>query len=284
MKSLKKVAAINDLSGSSRCSLTVALPVIAAMGAQCCVLPTALLSNHTGYKDYYFEDYTNGMKKFSTMWKKQNLQFDGIYSGFLGSDEQIELVENFIADFKGTDTKVIIDPVMGDDGKIYTTYTEKMCIEMKKLVSYADVVTPNITEACVLSDTPYTSENISMDTALDICKKIYDMGAKNIILTGIKTDNTVSNYVYTGTGEGNIYTTPLTKTYYTGTGDLFSSIICAMFVNGFDIESCALFATEFTKKATEKSFELGLEWEDGICFELFMDELTKINSIQEEKR
>lgn len=284
MKSLKKVAAINDLSGSSRCSLTVALPVIAAMGAQCCVLPTALLSNHTGYEDYYFENYTNGMKEFSSMWKKQNLRFDCIYSGFLGSDEQIELVENFILDFRDSDTKVVIDPVMGDDGKIYTTYTEKMCKEMKKLVSYADVVTPNITEACVLSDTPYTSENISMEEALDICKKIYDMGAKNIILTGIKSDNTVSNYVYSGEGEGHIYTTPLTKTYYTGTGDLYSSIICGMFVNGCDIKDCVLFATELTKKATEKSFELGLKWEDGICFELFMDELTKFNSIQEEKR
>jgi len=275
MKSLKNVAAINDLSGSSRCSLTVALPVISAMGAQCCVLPTALLSNHTGYKDYYFEDYTEGMKKFSGMWKKQNLKFDCIYSGFLGSDEQIELVENFIADFKDADTKIIIDPVMGDDGKIYTTYTEKMCTEMKKLVSYADVVTPNITEACVLSDIPYKSENISTDEALDICKKIYDMGAKNIILTGIKTENTVSNYVYSGGKGGKIYTTPLTKTYYTGTGDLFSSIICGMFVNGKDIETCTLFATEFTKKATEKSYELGLKWEEGICFELFMDELTK---------
>ncbi len=284
MKVLKKVAAINDLSGSSRCSLTVALPVIAAMGAQCCVLPTALLSNHTGYKDYYFHDYTNGMKEFSAMWKKQKLQFDCIYSGFLGSDEQIELVENFIVDFKGDDTKIVIDPVMGDDGKIYTTYTEKMCLEMKKLVSYADVVTPNITEACVLSDTPYTSENISMDAALDICRKIYDMGAKNIILTGIKTDDTVSNYVYSGGEKGDVFTTPLTKTYYTGTGDLFSSIICGMFVNGNDIKSCAFFATEFTKKATEKSFELGLKWEEGICFELFMNELTKTHPIQEEKR
>ena len=284
MKSLKRVAAINDLSGSSRCSLTVALPVITAMGAQCCVLPTALLSNHTGYNEYYFEDYTNGMKEFSAMWKKQKLQFDCIYSGFLGSDKQIELVENFIADFKYDGTKIVIDPVMGDDGKIYTTYTEKMCLEMKKLISYADVVTPNITEACVLSDTPYVSENISMERALDICKKIYDKGAKNIILTGIKTEDTVSNYVYSGGDEGYVFTTPLTKTYYTGTGDLFSSVICGMFVNGCNIRDCALFATELTKKATEKSFELGLCWEDGICFELFMDELTRIVPAQAEKR
>ncbi len=284
MDSIKRIAAINDLSGASRCSLTVALPIISALGIQCCVMPTAILSNHTGFESFYFEDYTRGMDKFSGEWEKLNLKFDCIYTGFLGSDKQIELVENFMADFNEADTKIVIDPVMGDDGKIYTTYTEKMCLEMKKLVSYADVVTPNITEACVLSDTPYTSENITMDTALDICKKIYDMGAKNIILTGIKTDKTVSNYVYSGNGDGSIYTTPLIKTYYTGTGDLFSSVICGMYVNGMDIKSCAEFATEFTKKATQKSYELGLKWEEGICFELFMDELTKAAPLQEGKR
>lgn len=275
MNKLRKVAAINDLSGSSRCSLTVALPVLAAMGMQCCVMPTAILSNHTGYSSYFFEDYTSNMSEFIKNWRKQNLKFDCIYSGFLGSDKQIEIVENFIAEFKGTDTKVVIDPVMGDNGKIYPTYTEKMCTEMKNLASYADVITPNITETCALSGDEYMGEIISEDTALSLAEKISRLGSKAVVITGIKGEGCISNYAYIG-GKGKMYTSRITPKYYTGTGDLFSSVLCGLVTGGKDIFEAVEFTTRYVHKVTEYSLAMDMHENEGVCFEKFMSELTQI--------
>lgn len=280
MNKMKKVAAINDLSGSSRCSLTVAMPVISAMGIQCCVLPTAILSNHTGYKSFYFEDFTDGMEQFATNWQKQNLKFDCIYSGFLGSDRQIETVERFIEKFADESTKILIDPVMGDDGKIYSTYTEKMCTEMKKLAAAADVITPNITEACVLSDTKYKSESADENDLRKMADKIAALGAKNIVITGIIDGDRVSNYVYRG-GEGVFVSSPLARMTYSGTGDLFASVLCGMITNGSDIISAVKTASDYTAMVTQKSCELGIAWEEGVCFELFMKELCMLGRTEQ---
>lgn len=280
MNKMKKVAAINDLSGSSRCSLTVAMPVISAMGIQCCVLPTAILSNHTGYKSFYFEDFTDGMEQFATNWQKQNLKFDCIYSGFLGSDRQIETVERFIEKFADESTKILIDPVMGDDGKIYSTYTEKMCTEMKKLAAAADVITPNITEACVLSDTKYKSESADENDLRKMADKIAALGAKNIVITGIIDGDRVSNYVYRG-GEGVFVSSPLARMTYSGTGDLFASVLCGMITNGSDIISAVKTASDYTAMVTQKSCELGIVWEEGVCFELFMKELCMLGRTEQ---
>lgn len=280
MNKMKKVAAINDLSGSSRCSLTVAMPVISALGIQCCVLPTAILSNHTGYKSFYFEDFTDGMEQFATNWQKQNLKFDCIYSGFLGSDRQIETVERFIEKFADESTKILIDPVMGDDGKIYSTYTEKMCTEMKKLAAAADVITPNITEACVLSDTKYKSESADENDLRKMADKIAALGAKNIVITGIIDGDRVSNYVYRG-GEGVFVSSPLARMTYSGTGDLFASVLCGMITNGSDIISAVKTASDYTAMVTQKSCELGIVWEEGVCFELFMKELCMLGRTEQ---
>lgn len=280
MNKMKKVAAINDLSGSSRCSLTVAMPVISAMGIQCCVLPTAILSNHTGYKSFYFEDFTDGMEQFATNWQKQNLKFDCIYSGFLGSDRQIETVERFIEKFADESTQILIDPVMGDDGKIYSTYTEKMCTEMKKLAAAADVITPNITEACVLSDTKYKSESSDENDLRKMADKIAALGAKNIVITGIIDGDRVSNYVYRG-GEGVFVSSPLARMTYSGTGDLFASVLCGMITNGSDIISAVKTASDYTAMVTQKSCELGIVWEEGVCFELFMKELCMLGRTEQ---
>ena len=275
MDRLKTVAAINDLSGSSRCSLSVAMPVIAAMGMQCCVLPTAILSNHTGYANYFFEDYTENMQHFADNWQKQNLHFDCIYSGFLGSDKQIEIVENFISDFKSHDTKIVIDPVMGDNGKIYTTYTEKMCKEMKQLASCADVITPNITEACALADMDYPGEFIDEDFARALADKISSMGSKAVVITGIKGGDSISNYVCVG-GEGKTYTSLITPKYYTGTGDLFSSVLCGLVTKGKDVFEAVEFTTRYVHKVTEYSLAMNMHENEGVCFEKFMRELTEI--------
>ena len=151
----KKLALVNDVTGYGRCSIAVALPIVSALKVQGCILPTAILSVHTGFHDYYLDDYTDHMTPYIDSWKKNDLTFDGISTGFLGSVRQIDMVLDFLRDFKGPDTKVIVDPVMGDNGRIYASYTQDMCDEMRRLLSAADVLTPNLTEACELLGVPY---------------------------------------------------------------------------------------------------------------------------------
>ena len=133
----KKIAMINDLSGYGRCSLTVALPILSAMGIQCCPVPTSILSNHTGFPVYYFDDYTDHMEPYIEKWKELGLTFDGIATGFLGSERQIEIVKDMIAAFRTPGTKVLVDPIMGDHGIAYATYTPSMCSRMRELAGRA---------------------------------------------------------------------------------------------------------------------------------------------------
>lgn len=150
----KKIAVINDMSGFGRCSIAVELPVISAMKVQCCPLPTSIFSNHTGFESF-FDDYTDKMEDYMQEWVKLGLQFNGICTGFLGSARQIRIVEHFLSLFQTKDNIIIIDPVMGDYGKMYPTYTQETCEEMKKLVTHADILTPNLTEGCILSGMAY---------------------------------------------------------------------------------------------------------------------------------
>ena len=151
-----RVAAIHDMSGFGRCSLTVAIPILSAMGVQCCPLPTAFLSTHTGgFEGFTFLDMTDEMSKVADHWASLGLTFQAVYSGFLGSERQIGVVEDFICRFRGPDTVVVVDPVMGDYGRVYQTYTAAMCSGMARLAELADVITPNLTEAALLLGQPY---------------------------------------------------------------------------------------------------------------------------------
>lgn len=275
MESIRRIAAINDLSGASRCSLTVALPIISAMGIQCCVMPTAILSNHTGYREFFFEDYTEQMGKFSENWKKMDLKFDCIYSGFLGSHKQVETVLDFIKDFKTDITKVVIDPVMGDNGEIYSTYSKELCNDMKRLAAVADIITPNITEACVLSDTNYSGETLPEGKLLEMAERISCLGAKNVIITGHRSKSKVANFVYSH-GRYKSYATPVVPKYFSGTGDVFASLIASLTTLGYDAFSATEVAAAFVHKATSASYCLGLDVNDGICFEKLMPDLTSI--------
>lgn len=162
MYRLPMVAAVNDMSGFGRCSLTVAIPILSAMGVQCCPLPTALLSNHTGYPTYYFSDYTDSMEVYYKEWLKLDLDFAAVYSGFLGSEKQVSIVMEMIEAFRKKQAAkgiavplAVIDPVMGDNGAVYATYTDELCAKMRQLVSVADIITPNLTEACILLEEDY---------------------------------------------------------------------------------------------------------------------------------
>ncbi len=275
MSELIKVAAINDMSGSGRCSLTAALPILGAFGLQCCALPTAILSNHTGYDKYYFDDYTDKMERFIEDWKAYDMRFGCIYTGFLGSDRQIDIAERFFDTFRDDNTKILVDPVMGDDGAIYSTYTPQLCEKMKRLIRYADVVTPNVTEAAILSGREYTGDEISHAKAHSIAEDIRALGTENVVITGIKRDGRAINYICGADGEYE-YSTPMVPVYFSGTGDVFASIVCGFLACGKHVNDGVAFATEFIQKAAAYSYEMGLTYLEGICFEKFLKEICQL--------
>ena len=223
----KKIAAINDYSGFGRCSIAVELPVISAMKIQCCPMPTSIFSNHTGFDSFYFKDFTENMPPYMAEWKKLNLKFDGIVTGFLGSHNQIAIVEEFFKNFKTEDNIVVIDPVMGDYGNLYPTYTDETCQEMKKLVKYADILTPNLTEACILTDEPYRPD-YSNDELKKIAMKLVAMGPSKIVITGIQRCHYIGNYCYEKNREDYLIKTMKVGTQRSGTGDIFASIIASI--------------------------------------------------------
>ena len=203
----KKIAVINDFSGFGRCSIAVALPIISAMRIQCCPVPTSIFSNHTGFDSFFFEDYTDRMQAYIDEWKKLGLEFRGISSGFLGSKEQIQIVIRFFREFRREDTIIVVDPVMGDYGKPYPTYTAQMCEEMKKLVTYTDILTPNLTEACILTDMPYHADHWRMREIMELAERLSVLGPAKVVITGIPQKTYVSNFCYEADGTYSIIRT-----------------------------------------------------------------------------
>lgn len=262
----KKIALINDFTGFGRCSIAVALPVISMLRVQCCPLPTSIFSNHTGFSSFFFDDYTEKMETYIGEWKKLDLQFSGICSGFLGSKAQIQIVTKFFQEFKRENTLILVDPVMGDYGKTYSTYTPEMCEEMKKLVAYADILTPNVTEACILTDTPY-QEKFHLKDYERMAKTLAEKGPQKIVISGIVQGDFIANYCYEAGAKPKIVRSHKVGTQRSGTGDIFAAIIAADAVNGVPFEESVRKASRFVKKCIQKSIELDIPLTDGVCFE-----------------
>lgn len=277
----KKIAAINDFSGYGRCSLTVALPVISRLKVQCCPVPTSIFSNHTAFPHYYFDDYTGRMTEYISHWKQLDLHFDGILTGFLGSREQIAIVQDFIAHFKGKDTIVIIDPIMGDHGKTYATYTPDMCNAMRELCASADILTPNLTEACILAEVPYAPHTMSTEDFFDIAGQIANrINAKaKIVITGIHLGTHIGNVIYTPDSAPVLFRQKKTGTERCGTGDIFSSIIAADAVKGADFTASVKHASGFVKKCIEATEQYTVAPAEGVCFEEVLHALKPLRNI-----
>ena len=269
----KKIAVINDITGFGRCSIAVALPIISALKIQCCFIPTAILSNHTGFDDFFFEDYTDKMKDYINKWEKLNLKFDGISTGFLGSKEQIEIVVEFLEKFKSKDNIVIVDPVMGDYGELYSTYNDEMCKEMRELIKYADVLTPNLTELFRLLDMPYPKEIPSHDELYNLCNIISKLGPNKIVITGLHRNEYIENFIYEHNKPYKIIKVKKIGEDRAGTGDVFSSIISASLVKGEDFSLSVQKATDFISKALKFTKDMNLPSQYGVCFEEFLTEL-----------
>lgn len=276
----KKIAVINDLSGFGRCSLTAAISVIAAMGVQPCPLPTAILTAQTGYPSYYLDDYTDKMEHFRTEWKKMGQSFDGIYTGFVASEEQIRQIFRFIDTFDTPETFLLVDPVMGDDGIKYDMFTPELLEQMKRLVRKADIITPNLTELCLLTDVDYHNIRDIHDTekildavyqlAYPLCKE----GPSHIIVTGIHfTDEAgvaqIGNY-YISEREACLSAFPYIGQSYSGTGDLFASCLAAGVAAGKTIPSIIQMAGGFLEASIADSFKEKVPRNDGVNYEKFL--------------
>jgi pyridoxine kinase len=270
--SQKKLAVINDLSGFGRCSIAVELPIISAMKIQCCFVPTTIFSNHTGFASFFLEDFTDKMCPYMDEWRKLELHFQGICTGFLGSPEQIAIVSDFLRDFKEKDTVVIVDPVMGDYGKMYPTYSMETCLKMRELIPLADIVTPNLTEACILAGIPY-EEKWSRKKLLWLAQHLSAMGPEKVVITGIIQGEFIANYCYEKGKEPCMFRTVKAGTQRSGTGDIFASIVAADAVNGVSFEQSVKKAGRFIKKCIVKSIEMGIPLTDGVCFEEFLHNL-----------
>ena len=269
----KKIAVINDLSGFGRCSLSVSLPIISAMHVQCCPVPTSIFSNHTGFESFFFEDYTPKLPAYIAEWKKLGLLFDGICSGFLGSEEQIALVGKFLKEFGRPETVVLIDPVMGDNGKTYATYTKAMCRRMRDLAACADILTPNLTEACILTGIPYREKwKIAQLEAL--AETLGALGPEKIVITGIPQGSFIANFCYEKGKETHLLRTHRVGTSRSGTGDVFAAILAADAVNGVEFCTSVRKASCFIKKCIQSSIDMDIPLTDGVCFEEHLGELT----------
>lgn len=275
MKRQKRIALINDMTGFGRCSIAVELPLISAMKIQACPLPTAILSVHTGFQEHYIDDYTQRMRPYMDNWGANGLEFDGICTGFLGSVEQINIVEEFVDRFKRENTLVMIDPVMGDYGRLYSSYTPEICREMKRLLRHADLLTPNLTEACQLLDIDYPEAGVIHEAELaKMAKALADKGPKRVVITGLSQDDWVMNFVYEQNGRQSIVKDPKIGGDRSGTGDAFAAIVSGALVNGLTLEEAVEKATRFITKVLRYTVELDLPWNYGLAFEEYLTELS----------
>lgn len=272
--STPRIAAIHDLSCFGRCSLTIALPVLSAMGCQCCPLPTALLSAHTGFPGNTFLDLTAEMGRIADHWTAMDLQFDAIYSGFLGSADQVDTVARFFDTFKKSDTAVIVDPVMGDHGTAYRTCTPELCRGMRVLVENSDVITPNLTEAALLLDRPY--EEIQRTDAYEVVRRLSVGGRRSVVLTGYSSElgQTGALCFDRDSGESKAVQTPREPQDFSGTGDLFASVLAGGVARGVPLFQAAQAAADFVRDCIARTLAEGLTEQDGVDFEPLLGQLT----------
>lgn len=277
----KKIAVINDLSGFGRCSLTAAIPTISVMGVQPCPLPTAVLSAQTGFPSYYCDDYTEKMEYFRQEWEKMGVRFDGIYTGFVASETQIRRIFRFLDTFYRESTFLLVDPVMGDEGRVYKLFTPELLRRMKELALRADVVTPNLTELCLLTGADYEElgrmkgEKEITEAAGELAEKLMKSGPDTIVVTGIRFEDAqsgermIGNLAVDQSGR-RLSAFPYIGGSFSGTGDLFASIIAGGIARGDDIFRTMELAGEFVERAMKDSAAEGVERNEGTNFEKYL--------------
>ena len=272
MNLVKKVAAIHDLSGYGRASLTTIIPILSTMKLQVCPIPTAILSTHTGgFEGYSFMDLTDYMQEHINHWKKLNLEFDCIYSGFLGSPKQAKIVEDFIDYFKNDNQIVLVDPVMGDDGKLYGTMSEEMVKEMRELIKKADIITPNFTEVTYLLGKPYDT-SITLEEIKKYLVELSNMGPKIVIATSIPDKDEIDKKVCVVAYDkvNDVFWKVSCKhipASYPGTGDAYASVIAGCLLRGDSLPIAMERAMLFITQAIRTSYGFNYPTREGVLLE-----------------
>lgn len=267
----KRVAAIHDLSGLGRCSLTAAIPVLSAMGVQACPVPTAVLSNQTGFASYHIIDGTDWMEPFIREWQRCGVTMDGIYTGFLANAAQVDGIERFLAAFRTPNTLLLVDPVLGDDGRMYSTATDELCRKMVHLTAQADVITPNLTEACYLAGEDYDAlvahchEAAYPELVAALARRLTLGGKRQVIITGVHYEGYVYNIA--AGRESFAVRGHLIRGHFSGTGDLFASVVCGACIQGRSLREgveMAAHLIEASLRDTDCAPEYGVEFEQHL--------------------
>ncbi|MCD7942253.1 MAG: pyridoxamine kinase [Bacteroides intestinalis] len=273
---VKRIAAVHDLSGFGRVSLTVVIPILSSMGFQVCPLPTAVLSSHTQYSEFSILDLTDEMPRIITEWKKLDIQFDAFYTGYLGSPRQIQIVSDFIDDFRQPDGLVVVDPVLGDNGRLYTNFDESMIREMRHLAAKADVITPNLTELFYLMDKPYKADNTDEELK-SYLRLLSDAGPQVVIITSVPVhgeSHKTSVYAYNRVGDRYWkITCPYLPAHYPGTGDTFTSVITGALLQGDSLPIALDRATQFILQGIRATFGYEYDNREGILLEKVLHNL-----------
>jgi len=268
----RKAAVVNDFTSFGRCSLAVTIPILSAMKVQCCPVPTAMFTNHTGFDSFAWMDNTPHLDSYIEEWQKLGLAFDAIQTGFLGSREQVAFVSRFLAAFKTPKTIVCIDPVMGDYGRLYPTYDRARAESMRSFLDVANILTPNLTEACFLAGQTY-DPGITDAGLKSLCEELSKRNAAKVVISGIPRGDTLLNFIYEPGGKTSLCVETRIGVDRSGTGDVFSSVILADAVNGVDFASSVCKASRFTALAVRRSVELGIPEKDGLAIEEVLKEL-----------
>lgn len=274
----KRVAAIHDISGFGKCSLTVALPILSAAGIETSVMPTAVLSTHTGgFTGYTFRDLTGDLRAFAAHWKSLGIRFDGLYSGYLGSFEQIEIVTEILSSLRTRETRVLVDPVMADDGKLYSHFDMDFAAGMAKLCAKADIILPNMTEAAFLLGREYRPGPYEKPFIEELLHALSKLGPKSVVLTGVYfTKDRIGAACYdAAAGDVGYAMAEKIDGQYHGTGDVFGSALLAGLMNGRSLVDSAQLAADFTVGSIRRTFEAGTDRRFGVNFEAQLPMLIK---------
>lgn len=266
---MKRIVTVQDISCVGKCSLTVALPIISAMGTEAAVLPTAVLSTHTMFKGFTFCDLTDEIEPIIAHWKKENMGFDAVYTGYLGSARQIALTKDLISKFKGEDTLVLVDPAMADSGRMYTGFEKSFALEMATLCSVADIIVPNLTEASFMLGEEYVAEGYDEEYIKDMLKKLTSLGCKTAVITGVSFEKDklgVMSYD-SESGEYFSYFRERIPESFHGTGDVFASTFLGALMRERSIGDSLKIATDFTVECIKATLGNPKERKYGVNFE-----------------
>lgn len=272
----KRILTIQDISCIGQCSLTVALPILSACGMETCVLPSAVLSTHTGgkFSGYTFRDLTDDIMPICRHWEKENIKFDALYTGYLGSKKQIDYTTYIIDNYLNENKVIVVDPAMADNGRLYSGFNSDYVDYMRKLCTCADIILPNVTEACLLTDTKYC-DDYDEKYITDIVEKLEKFGMKTIVLTGVSFDKESTGVYVLCDGKTRYYRHILHPLVTHGTGDIYSSVFTGTFLRGKSVFESAKIAAEFTLKCIENTKDDKEHWY-GVKFEPLIGELIKM--------